>query len=159
MIYPAQTYLTDSNIAEPEILLVEDNPNDAELVIRALKRSGVRAAVSHVDDGAQAIDFLLGVGAYVHRRGAAAPKLILLDCKLPKLTGIEVLQRIRAEPSLKNVAAVMLTSSKEARDIADAYNSGVNSYVVKPVEFEEFVDTVGRLGQYWLTFNQACPIP
>ena len=151
--------MTDSNIAEPEILLAEDNPNDAELVIRALKRSGVRAAVSHVDDGAQAIEFLLGAGAYVHRRGAAAPKLILLDCKLPKLTGIEVLQRIRAEPSLKNVVAVMLTSSKEARDIADAYDSGVNSYVVKPVEFEEFVETVGRLGQYWLTFNQACAIP
>ena len=151
--------MTDSNIAEPEILLVEDNPNDAELVIRALKRSGVRAAVSHVDDGAQAIEFLLGGGAYAHRRGAAAPKLILLDCKLPKLTGIEVLQRIRAEPTLKNVVAVMLTSSKEARDIADAYDSGANSYVVKPVEFEEFVDTVGRLGQYWLTFNQVCAIP
>ena len=151
--------MTDSNIAEPEILLVEDNPNDAELVIRALKRSGVRAAVSHVDDGAQAIEFLLGEGAYAHRRGAAAPKLILLDCKLPKLTGIEVLQRIRAEPTLKNVVAVMLTSSKEARDIADAYDSGANSYVVKPVEFEEFVDTVGRLGQYWLTFNQVCAIP
>ena len=151
--------MNDSNIAEPEILLAEDNPNDAELVIRALKRSGVRAAVSHVDDGAQAIEFLLGDGAYAYRRGAAAPKLILLDCKLPKLTGIEVLQRIRAEPTLKNVVAVMLTSSKEARDIADAYNSGANSYVVKPVEFEEFVDTVGRLGQYWLTFNQVCAIP
>ena len=112
-----------------------------------------------MDDGVQAIEFLLGAGAYVHRRGAAAPKLILLDCKLPKLTGIEVLQRIRAEPTLKNVVAVMLTSSKEARDIADAYDSGVNSYVVKPVEFEEFVETVGRLGQYWLTFNQACAIP
>ena len=151
--------MTDPNIAEPEILLVEDNPNDAELVVRALKRSGVRAAVSHVDDGAQAIEFLLGTGAYAERRGAAAPKLILLDCKLPKLTGIEVLRRIRAEPSLKNVVAVMLTSSKEARDIADAYSNGVNSYVVKPVECEEFVDTVGRLGQYWLSFNQVCATP
>ncbi len=151
--------MTDPNIAEPEILLVEDNPNDAELVVRALKRSGVRAVVFHVDDGAQAIEFLLGTDAYADRRGAAAPKLILLDCKLPKLTGIEVLRRIRAEPSLKNVVAVMLTSSKETRDIADAYSSGVNSYVVKPVEFEEFVDTVGRLGQYWLSFNQVCAIP
>jgi two-component system, response regulator len=149
--------MIESNGSDGEILLVEDNPNDAELVIRALKRNGLRAHVSHVEDGVQAIEFLLGTGTHAARAGAPLPKLVMLDCKLPKLTGVEVLRQIRAEPKLAHVITVMLTSSKEERDIADAYRHGVNSYVVKPVEFEEFVDTVGRIGQYWLRFNQNSP--
>ena len=150
----AVTAMADAGTGADEILLVEDNPNDAELVVRALKRSGLRVAVSHAQDGVEAIDFLMGTGQHAARHGAAPPKLILLDCKLPKLTGIEVLKRIRSAPALRHVPAVILSSSSEARDIADAYESGANSYVVKPVEFEEFVDAVGRLGHYWLRFNR-----
>lgn len=143
------------NDGKATILLVEDNPSDADLVVRALTRSGLRAAIVRAHDGVEAIDWLNA--AATAGGSASLPQLVLLDCKLPKLTGVEVLQRIRADERLRDLVVVMLTSSMEARDIVDAYRAGVNSYVVKPVEFEAFFDTVGRLGQYWLGVNQLPP--
>lgn len=133
------------------ILLVEDNASDADLVIRALKRSGVTARIDRAHDGAEALDYLLAAAA---RGPAALPRLVLLDCKLPKLTGVEVLTRVRADARLRALVVVMLTSSQEPRDLADAYAAGVNSYVVKPVAFERFFDTLGQIAHYWLTVNQ-----
>ena len=139
----------------PTILLVEDNPSDADLVIRALKRSGLQATIARAHDGVEAVDYLMSAAA---SGGAAGlPQLVLLDCKLPKLTGVEVLERIRADPRLSHLVVVMLTSSMEGRDVTEAYRAGVNSYVVKPVEFESFFEAVGRVGQYWLGLNQRSP--
>ena len=139
----------------PTILLVEDNPSDADLVVRALKRSGVQATIARAHDGVEAVELLMST---VSSGGPAhLPQLILLDCKLPKLTGVEVLERIRGDVRLRHLVVVMLTSSMEARDIADAYRAGVNSYVVKPVEFEAFFEAVGRVGHYWLGLNQRPP--
>lgn len=137
-----------------DILLVEDDPNDAELISRALKRGGVAVTMARVADGVEALDYLFCRGAYAQRSKTARPKLILLDLKLPKLTGLEVLKAIRADSVLKRQVVVMLTSSKEERDLAEAYDSGVNSYVVKPVNFEQLMDSLARLTHYWLTINQ-----
>lgn len=137
------------------ILLVEDNPSDADLVIRALKRAGVTAAIARAHDGVEAVEYLTNAVASGGVTGL--PQLVLLDCKLPKLTGVEVLERIRADARLRHLVVVMLTSSMEGRDIADAYRAGINSYVVKPVEFEAFFDAVGRVGHYWLGLNQRPP--
>jgi CheY-like chemotaxis protein len=136
------------------ILLVEDDPNDAELISRALKRGGVAVTMARVADGVEALDYLFCRGAYAARSRNARPKLILLDLKLPKLTGLEVLKAIRADAAMKRLVVVMLTSSKEERDLAEAYDSGVNSYVVKPVNFEQLMDSLARLTHYWLTINQ-----
>lgn len=133
------------------ILLVEDQASDADLVIRALKRSGVTARIDRVHDGVEALDYLLAAAA---RGRAALPHLVLLDYKLPKLNGVEVLTRVRADARLRTLVLVMLTSSEEPRDLADAYAAGVNSYVVKPVAFDAFLDTLERLAHYWLTVNQ-----
>ena len=139
---------------DADILLVEDDPNDAELVRRALKRAGATASIMHVQDGAEALDYLHGRGAYAARRGHAQPKLVLLDLKLPKLTGLEVLREVRAHPELKRQVVVMLTSSREERDLHEAYQCGVNSYVVKAVNFEQLMDSLSRLAHYWLRVNQ-----
>ena len=139
---------------DADILLVEDDPNDAELVRRALKRAGATASIMHVQDGAEALDYLRGRGAYAGRSGHAQPKLVLLDLKLPKLTGLEVLREVRAHPELKRQVVVMLTSSREERDLHEAYQCGVNSYVVKAVNFEELMDSLSRLAHYWLRVNQ-----
>ncbi|MBL8384898.1 MAG: response regulator [Burkholderiales bacterium] len=139
---------------DADILLVEDDPNDAELVGRALKRAGAVAAISHVQDGAEALDYLYGRGRFAGRAGRAQPKLVLLDLKLPKLTGLEVLRDIRSNPDLQRLVVVMLTSSREERDLQEAYRSGVNSYVVKAVNFEELMDSLSRLAYYWLRVNQ-----
>lgn len=139
---------------DADILLVEDDPNDAELVRRALKRAGATASIMHVQDGAEALDYLHGRGAYAGRSGHAQPKLVLLDLKLPKLTGLEVLREVRAHPELKRQVVVMLTSSREERDLHEAYQCGVNSYVVKAVNFEELMDSLSRLAHYWLRVNQ-----
>lgn len=138
-----------------EILLVEDNMTDAELTIRALKKVNLANRLIHLKDGAEALDFLFGQGAYAGRMVAQVPKVILLDIKMPRVDGIEVLRQIKAAESTKNIPVVMMTSSKEQPDIAECYNLGVNSYVVKPVEFENFAKAVSELGMYWLLINET----
>ena len=146
--------MTAEHELDADILLVEDDPNDAELVRRALKRAGALASIVHVQDGAEALDYLYGRGPYAARSGHAQPKLMLLDLKLPKLTGLEVLRQVRSHPDLQRQVVVMLTSSREERDLQDAYRHGVNSYVVKAVNFEELMDSVSRVAHYWLRVNQ-----
>jgi len=137
-----------------EILLVEDNPQDAELTIRALKRRNLANQLIHVQDGQAALDFIFGTGAYAGRDVHAQPKVVLLDLKLPKIDGIEVLRRIRADERTKMLPVVVLTSSREDRDVIETYRLGTNSYIVKPVEFENFSEAVSHLGLYWLVLNQ-----
>jgi two-component system response regulator len=136
-----------------EILLVEDNPNDGELVIRALKTNNLTAHIVHVTDGQAALDFLFGTGAYEGRDVNQQPKLVLLDLKLPKIGGVEVLRRIRAQEPTKMLNIVILTSSNEVQDIQSCYRYGANSYIVKPVDFELFVKTVSKVGIYWMKTN------
>lgn len=139
---------------EIEILLVEDNANDAEMTILALQKNNLANKLMHVNDGAEALDFLFGEGLYEDRKNEAMPKVILLDLKMPKLNGIEVLQILRADERTKTIPVVVLTSSKEDPDIKKCYHLGVNSYVVKPVEFEDFQKAVSDVGLYWLIVNQ-----
>lgn len=138
-----------------EILLVEDNMNDAEMTIRALKKNNIANNLVHVKDGAQALDFLLGSGDYQGRDVENKPKLILLDLKMPKVNGLEVLEKIKANENTRKIPVVVLTSSKEHPDIEKCYDLGVNSYIVKPVEFSNFVKAVSELGVYWMMINQT----
>jgi len=131
-----------------DLLLVEDNPNDAELTQRALKKGGLGVGLTIARDGAEALEYLLGVG---HPR----PKVVFLDLKLPKIDGIEVLRRLRADERTRSIPVVVLTSSQEERDIAECYKLGVNSYVVKPVEFDTFYKVVGDLATYWFVLNKS----
>lgn len=137
-----------------EILLVEDNPNDAELTLRSLKKNNVSNRIHVVRDGAEALDFLFGKGAYTGRSLRDGPKVILLDLKLPKVDGLEVLRQIKHDVQARKVPVVILTSSKEERDIVESYQLGVNSYIVKPVDFAQFTDAVRQLGLYWMLLNQ-----
>ena len=137
-----------------EILLVEDNPNDVELTLHALKKHNLGNRVEVVRDGAEALEFIFCSGAYAHRSVENGPKVILLDLKLPKVDGLEVLRRIKADPRTKMIPVVVLTSSREERDIVESYNLGVNSYIVKPVDFEQFTESVRQLGLYWVLLNQ-----
>jgi two-component system response regulator len=137
-----------------EILLIEDNPDDAALALRALRKGNVTTKIEHVIDGEQALDFLFCTGGYADRNPENRPRLILLDLKLPKVDGFEVLQRIKADPTTHTIPVVMLTSSREERDLVESYQLGVNSYVVKPVDFEQFSEVVRQLGLYWLLLNQ-----
>ncbi len=137
-----------------EILLVEDNPQDAELTLRALKKHNISNRILVVKDGAEALDFIFGTGKYSGRDIAKHPKVILLDLKLPKINGLEVLRKIKSDERTRVTPVVILTSSKEERDIVEGYRLGVNSYIVKPVEFEEFAKAVTDLGLYWLLINQ-----
>ena len=137
-----------------EILLVEDSEEDAELAIRALKKRKLTNHLHRVADGAEAVDFLFGLGAYASRNGGPSPRVILLDLKLPKLDGMEVLRKLKADPVLQAIPVVVLTSSKEDRDLNEAYRLGVNSYIVKPVEFDKFVGAVEQLGLYWALLNE-----
>ena len=139
---------------ENMVLLIEDSSSDAEMTINALTDSNLANKVLHLRDGAAALDYLFAEGSYAGRNIADVPKVILLDLKMPKVNGIEVLQRIRADERLKNIPVVMLTSSKEDPDIKRCYELGVNSYVVKPVEFEEFRVAISNLGLYWMIINQ-----
>lgn len=141
-------------IQEIEVLLVEDNSSDAEMTIRALKRNNLANRLLHVRDGAEALDFLFAEGEYTGRHLENTPKLILLDLKMPKVNGIEVLQRIKNDAKTRKIPVVVLTSSKEDPDIRECYNLGVNGYVVKPVEFDQFYKAISDLGLYWLIVNQ-----
>lgn len=137
-----------------EILLVEDNLSDAEMTMRALKNNKLSNTVLHVKDGAEALDYIFCEGKFTDRTENQYPNLILLDLKMPKVNGIEVLERIRSDERTKTIPVVMLTSSKEDPDIEKCYKLGVNSYVVKPVEFDEFQKAVSNLGLYWMIVNQ-----
>lgn len=139
---------------EVEILLVEDNVNDAELTIRALKKNNIANNLVHLQDGQEALDFVFAEGNYSNRTIENAPKVILLDLKMPKVNGIQVLQKIRSDERTKKIPVVVLTSSKEDPDIQKCYSLGVNSYVVKPVQFEAFIKAVTDLGLYWMLLNQ-----
>ncbi len=137
-----------------DILLVEDNPQDADLAIRALKRRNVVNPLYLVEDGAEALDFLYARGAYVDRAGQKLPRVVLLDLKLPKVSGLEVLKVVKADERLKSIPVVVVTSSREDPDIERAYAFGANSYVVKPVGFEAFSEAISNLGLYWLLVNE-----
>jgi len=136
-----------------EILMVEDNANDEMLALHAFKRNNIANKVYVVRDGAEALEFIFCTGAYAERR-IENPKLILLDLKLPLVDGIEVLRRIRSDPRTRTVPVVMLTSSNEERDVVETYTLGVNSYIVKPVDFEQFNEVAKHLGYYWLLLNR-----
>ncbi len=140
-----------------EILLVEDNPTDAELTIRSLTRHNLANHLFWVKDGAEALDFVFAQGAYSERDVHRPPKLILLDLKLPKVDGFEVLQRLRADERTRTIPVVILSSSQDDKDIATGYRLGINSYVSKPVQFEAFLDAVSDLGLYWLLLNKPPP--
>ncbi len=136
-----------------EILLVEDNPRDAELTIRALKKHNLANQLFHVRDGAEALDFLLGRGKYEGRQVDPLPKVIMLDLKLPKVNGLEVLRIIKSDPQLFTIPVVIVTSSAEDPDMDAAYELGANSYIIKPVQFDAFMEAMSKLGVYWLTAN------
>jgi len=137
-----------------DILLVEDNPNDAELALHAFRKNKLTNKIHLVRDGAEALEFIFATGQYAGRDVTDQPKVILLDLKLPKVDGLEVLRRVKEDPSTKSIPVVMLTSSREERDIVEGYRLGVNSYIVKPVEFEQFTNSVRELGMYWLLLNR-----
>jgi two-component system response regulator len=140
------------------ILLVEDNPDDVELTLHALKKKNIINDVNVACDGAEALDFLFGTGKYSGRDITAMPTVILLDLQLPKVGGLEVLRRIRADERTKLIPVVILTSSKQEQDLATGYSLGANSYVRKPVDFNQFAEAVSHLGLYWLLLNEAPPI-
>ena len=138
-----------------DILLVEDNPQDAELTLRAFKKRNFANRLFVVEDGAEALDFIFCCGQYAERDLAHPLKVVLLDVKLPKLNGLEVLREIRADQRTRSIPVVMVTSSGEHPDIKTAYELGANSYVIKPVEFDAFIEAMSHLGFYWLLVNQA----
>jgi CheY-like chemotaxis protein len=138
-----------------EILLVEDNPHDLELTLHAFQRNNLSNRIHVARDGAEALDFIFCTGAHAHRNIQNSPKVILLDLKLPKVDGLEVLRRIKADPRTQKLPVVVLTSSREERDIVESYQVGVNSYIVKPVDFDQFTEAVRQLGLYWVLLNQA----
>lgn len=137
-----------------EILLVEDRTEDAELTLRALRRNNLANRVHWVKDGEQALEFLFATGAYSGREGAP-PRLVLLDIKMPKVDGIEVLRRLKQHDQTRAIPVVVMTSSNEERDVVETYRLGVNSYIVKPVSFEAFLETVAKIGMYWVLTNRA----
>jgi two-component system response regulator len=137
-----------------EILLVEDSPDDIELTLHALQGNNLANRIHVVRDGAEALDFLFCKGQYSARRVEDTPKLVLLDLKMPKVDGLEVLRRAKSDPRTRAIPIVVLTSSEEERDIVESYQLGVNSYVAKPVDFERFTEAVRQLGLYWMLFNR-----
>ncbi len=137
------------------ILLVEDNPYDAELTIRALKAHRLLNNIVHVTDGQEALDYLFGTGLWKDGNTRSRPKVVLLDLKMPRVDGVEVLRRIRSDPHTKFLPVVVLTSSREERDLIESYKLGANSYIVKPVDFDQFSEAVRSLGLYWLLLNEA----
>lgn len=140
---------------EVEILLIEDNQDDLDMTLRALRKANLANHIQIARDGAEALEFIFGTGSFAGRKTESLPRLILLDLKLPKIDGMEVLQRVKANVLTATIPVVVLTSSKEQRDVVDSYKLGVNSYIVKPVDFEGFAAAVQELGMYWLLLNQA----
>jgi CheY-like chemotaxis protein len=138
-----------------EILLVEDNPDDLELALRALRKANISNLIHIARDGEEALQFIFCEGPHSARRIEDSPKVILLDLKLPKVDGLEVLKRLKLDPRTRTIPVVVLTSSKEQNDVVESYQLGVNSYIVKPVNFEGFVAAVQQLGMYWLLLNQS----
>lgn len=143
---------------EKIILLVEDNPDDVTLTIRAFKKNNILNEVVVADDGVEALDYLFGAGKYAGRDAGILPAVVLLDLKLPNMNGMEVLQRLRADERTKLVPVVILTSSKEEQDVINGYKLGCNSYIRKPVDFNQFMDAVKQLGMYWLLINEPPPL-
>ena len=142
---------------ESTILLVEDNPDDRALTLRVFRRANIANPVVVANDGVDALDYLFGTGAYAGRDTSEMPQVVLLDLKLPKLNGLQVLQRIRADPRTKFLPVVILTSSREEQDRTEGYALGTNSYICKPVDSVQFADAVRSLGLYWLVLNQSAP--
>jgi CheY-like chemotaxis protein len=137
-----------------EILLVEDDPNDLTLALHALKRHNFANHIQVVRDGAEALEFIFCEGPYSERKMENGPKVILLDLKLPKVDGMEVLRRVKSDPRTRTIPVVVLTSSREDRDVIESYQLGVNSYIVKPVDFDQFTESMRHLGLYWVLLNQ-----
>jgi two-component system response regulator len=147
------------DIKDKIILLIEDNPDDAALTLRALENNNIKNDVVVVHDGAEALDYLFGAGSYAGRDLTIMPQLTLLDLKLPKVDGLEVLRRVRANELTRLLPVVILTSSNEEQDRINGYGLGANSYVRKPIDFGQFIDAVRHLGLYWLSLNEPAPLP
>ncbi len=145
--------MTDNQ--EVEILIVEDDPADAELTIRTLKKQKLANNLIHLEDGAKALDFIFGRGEFSRRNINRMPKVILLDLKMPKVSGLEVLEKLKQDPQMRSIPIVILTSSAEHPDVKKAYDLGANSYIVKPVNFNDFSKTINGLGMYWMVVNKA----
>jgi two-component system, response regulator len=141
-------------MSRKKILLVEDNPDDVALTLRALKRNNIVNEVVHASDGEQALDWLFCRGAYAERDPSDQPAFILLDLKLPRLDGMDVLKALRGDPRTRLLRVVVLTTSREDQDVAESYSLGANSYIRKPVDFDEFIRVVGQIGLYWLVLNE-----
>jgi two-component system, response regulator len=137
-----------------DILLIEDNPNDAELTVRVLKKNNIANAIHVIPDGAEALEFFFAEGKYSGRDMNNSPKIVILDLKLPKVDGIEILKRVKSDDRTKTIPIVVLTSSKEESDVIKSYKLGANSYIVKPVDFQKFADSIRDLGYYWLLLNE-----
>lgn len=137
-----------------DILLIEDNPNDVELTMRALKKNNIVNNVHVIMDGAEALEYFFADGKYRGRDTNLRPKLVILDLKLPKVDGLEILRKVKSDESTKTIPVVVLTTSKEENDIVSSYKLGANSFIVKPVDFEKFITTVKELGMYWLLINE-----
>lgn len=146
--------MNEQHLNGVEILLIEDNLNDQELTMRALKKRNIANKVKIVSDGEEALCYLFGEGEYAGRDISAIPKVVLLDLKLPKVSGLDVLKRIKSDPRTRMIPVVALTSSREEKDRLESYKFGVNSYIVKPVDFDKFVEAVSKLGFYWLLLNE-----
>ncbi len=146
-------------MSDKVILLVEDNPDDELLTLRALKKNNITNQVVVARDGVEALDYLFGTGKYEDRDLSEMPQVILLDLKLPKIDGLEVLRRLRADSRTKLLSVIILTSSKEENDVIEGYNLGANSYIRKPVDFQKFMDAIRQVGKYWLVINEPPPLP
>ncbi|HCI54467.1 MAG TPA: response regulator [Bacteroidales bacterium] len=142
------------NFKAVEILIVEDNPQDAELTLRALRKNNLANSVFVAEDGEEALDFFFCRGKFISRSFENPPKIVLLDLKLPKVSGLEVLRTVKSDTRTRHIPIVIVTSSREEPDIKEAYNLGVNSYVIKPVDFDQFVNAMSSLGLYWLLINE-----
>ena len=142
---------------EIDVLLVEDNPDDAEFTLRALRKANVALRVALAEDGVKALEFVFGTGSYAQRAGATLPRVVLLDLKLPKIDGLEVLRRIKSDTRTRALPIVVLTSSREEQDLVRSYDLGVNAYVVKPVEFPGFIEAVKAVGGFWAVVNEPPP--
>jgi len=144
-----------SSADDIDVLLVEDNPDDAEFTLRALRKANLGIRVMQVDDGVKALEFVFGTGAFARRTPANLPRVMLLDLKLPKVDGLEVLRRIKGDTRTRSLPIVVLTSSRESRDIEESYRLGANSYIVKPVDYPDLIAKLGDLVRYWLQLNEA----